>query len=127
MLPGFEEITSELTAYEKETLLPKMIRGLSTKIGKVNAVTNLQIVTAMKSKGYKISGVRVRKLVNYIRNNGEILGLVASSLGYYITDDPEDVKRYIESLEGRESEIRRVKQRMQKYLSDIVNKPELKF
>lgn len=120
MLPGFENITADLTEYELG-LVPVFVKGFSCKIGAENAVTSSQILERLGSR-YKLSGARVRKIVNHIRNKGLVPGLVASSSGYYVTNDPEELKRYIDSLDGRESEIRRIKNGMKQYLNTILNK-----
>jgi hypothetical protein len=118
MLVGFEEHTQELTDFEKN-LIPVFLKGFATKHGKDNSVTNRQIVQKLKSAYPKISEVRVRKIINHIRKNNLIPGLVADSRGYYVTHDPEEVKRYIHSLAGRESEIRKVRECFYEYLSRL--------
>lgn len=40
MIKGFNSETAPLTEYEENVLLPLVLRGLKTKIGKENAVTN---------------------------------------------------------------------------------------
>lgn len=118
MLAGFEETTYELTDFEK-SLLPVFIKGFARKHGKHDAVTNRQIVARLKSAYPKITEVRVRKIINHIRKNNLIPGLVADSKGYYVTQDPEEVKRYIHSLAGRESEIRKVRECFYDYLNKL--------
>ncbi len=127
MLPGFEDITHDLTDYELKILLPMFLKGFEKKIGIENAITNRQILKGFQSrrdnegKPYEISDVRVRKIINHIRINHLVPGLVASSKGYYITNDPKELKRYIDSLDGREMQIRRVKQGMKEYLKKLIN------
>lgn len=120
MLTGFENITHDLTDEEMK-LVPVFIKGFQDKIGPSKAVTNKVIVERLGKK-YKISDARVRKIINHIRNHNLVPGLVASSQGYYVTRDPEELRRYIESLDGRESEIRRIKNTMKQYLKAILNK-----
>ena len=50
MIEGFETETAELTDYEKDTLLPLLVKGLNSKIGVENAITNGQIVKSMTEK-----------------------------------------------------------------------------
>ncbi len=118
MLAGFENLTYELTDYEKG-LVPKFVKGFSTKRGKQNAITNKAIVAIMKAR-YNITEPRVRKIINYIRIKNLVPGLVASKKGYYISNNPEEVKLYIKSLDGRVNEIRRVRESMQGYLKKLV-------
>lgn len=111
MLPGFEDITHELTDDER-ALLPKFIRGFRNKFGPDNAVTNKHIIAGFKASGTKISDARVRKIINYIRTHDLVPGLVATSKGYYVTRDPMTIKKYIQSLDARIREIQRVRDAM---------------
>ena len=122
MLEGFEEITQELTVYEKETLLPKIVAGLCTKKGKSMAITNRLICEAMKARGFQVTGPRLRKIVNYIRTNGLLPGLIATSQGYYITESVEELDSYIHSLAGRASEINKVRRCMVEYRDQLTSK-----
>ena len=64
MIESFEDQTHPLTEYELKTLLPLMIQGFTTKIGKAKAVTNVQICKTLDSKGYDVNEPRIRKLVD---------------------------------------------------------------
>jgi len=122
MLTGFENQTYELTDYERTTLLPLFLKGFSNKFGKDKAVTNKKMVESLKKKGFEITDTRVRKLINYIRTNHLIPGLIATSNGYFISADAVEVSKYISSLSGRENEIRRVKEGMEAYLKTLKSK-----
>jgi hypothetical protein len=102
---SFPEYTAKLSDYEKYTLLPIIVRGLETKIGQDNAITNPQMVKAMKAAGYKITEPRIRKLVNHIRINGLIINLIASSKGYYISHDIEERRKWAEGMRERAGSI----------------------
>ncbi len=121
MINGFEEITEPLTEKEETLFLPPILKGLRTKIGRENAVTNKAIVLGLKlNLGIKVSEARVRKIINYIRCNDLVPCLVATSEGYYIAKSEQELLDYEESLEGRESAIREVRlsihrQRLNKY------------
>jgi len=108
MIEGFETETAELTDYEKDTLLPLLVKGLNSKIGVENAITNGQIVRSMTEKGYKITSVRVRKIINYIRIKHLVYNLLSSSKGYYRSNDPEEIKKYVKSLMQRSTAIEEV-------------------
>ena len=108
MIGGFEDQTQPLTDYEREVLLPIIILGLKTKIGEDNAINSKVIERKLKEKGYNISGARLRKIINHIRINGLIHCLMASSKGYWIENDKEKVKTYINSLEQRADAIQNV-------------------
>lgn len=101
MIPGHEKQTHELTPYEMEQILPKVVKRMKTKLGKENAVTNPQVVKAFKEHGFKLSGPRFRKIIQYIRVNGLIDGLVSHGKGYFVAVKKEDIKRNIESLDKK--------------------------
>lgn len=121
MIQGFSEQTEPLTEYEEQTLLPQLVRGLRTKIGKSMSVTNKAIIEGMKKNlGLSISDARVRKLINHIRIKDLVPCLIATSSGYYIAETEQELKEYEESLLGREEAIRNVRlsiqrQRISKY------------
>lgn len=108
MIKGFDNETQPLTDYETGVLLPLLVRGLQTKIGHNSAVTNKHIVTSLKPT-YKISDARVRKIINHIRTNDLVPGLIATSEGYFIAETEEELLEYEESLKGREDAIRQVR------------------
>lgn len=60
MIKGFDQETQPLNDYEMGVLLPLLVRGLRTKIGRENAVTNKHIVNTLKGS-YKLNDARVRK------------------------------------------------------------------
>ena len=112
MIKGFDNETAPLTAltgYETWVLLPQLISGLKTKQGRRSAVTNKYIVSRLKGS-FKISEARVRKIINHIRTNDLIPGLIATSDGYFIAETEEELFEYEESLKGREDAIREVRQ-----------------
>tara|TARA_R110002012_G_scaffold26744_3_gene86520 strand:- start:2526 stop:2900 length:375 start_codon:yes stop_codon:yes gene_type:complete len=115
---GFENKTYELTEYEKNVLLPTLIKGLRTKIGVEKAVTSNQILERLQNKGFDLNSARIRKLINYIRVNHEIPFLMASSKGYYIEHDVTKMKSYIESLKQRANSILNVAQCLDKQLKN---------
>lgn len=114
MIENFEEQTHDLTDYELQ-LVPIFVKGLQTKIGIEKAVTAKSIEALMSLK-YKVSGPRIRKIINHIRNRGLVEGLIAGNAGYYISTDVEEIKLYIQSLESRESSIKTTREGMEAYL-----------
>jgi|TARA_R110001632_G_scaffold160610_2_gene278909 hypothetical protein len=95
MIKGFEEYTYELTNYEKE-LVEKLIKGLSPKIGRSNAVTSTVIC-----KSLNIVGPRLRKLINHIRITNQLAGLCSTSKGYFVAENLGEIDDYIISLKQR--------------------------
>lgn len=104
MITGYEEITHDLTPDELR-LIPGMVRGLETKIGKANAITSSQIIKVYRERGEKMTGARVRKMINHIRMTGLVERLVATSTGYYVSNDPKELQDYIRSLYERADSI----------------------
>jgi hypothetical protein len=117
MINGFLEQTQELTEAELK-MIPVFVQGFSKKIGKENAVTGAEIISKLKPT-YKLTGARVRKIVNYIRNEGLVPGLIASSLGYYVSNDPVEIETYCESLRQRSNAIQRVMRSFQNHLIQL--------
>lgn len=109
MIKGFSKETAPLNEYETRVLLPVLIAGLKTKNGSDNAATNKYIVSTLKGSGYKISEPRVRKLINHIRTNDLVPGLIATSDGYFIAGSETELLDYEESLKGREEAIKEVR------------------
>lgn len=102
MLYGFSAETAPLSEYERETLLPVIVKCLSRHIGKDNAITNEAMREALALHGYrKIGSARIRKIINHIRVNGLIECLMATSDGYYITKDKDEMLDYVLSLQSR--------------------------
>tara|TARA_R110002153_G_C13219143_1_gene488645 strand:+ start:573 stop:992 length:420 start_codon:yes stop_codon:yes gene_type:complete len=101
MIALFEDITYELTNYEIETIVPIVVKGLKNKVGKENAITNRVICEKLKSAQYKISEVRLRKVIHHIRIKQLIVGLCCNSKGYYVTNSFKELGRYVESLSQR--------------------------
>lgn len=119
MIEGFTKQTEKLSDYEKEVLLPVMVKCLERKVGKENAVTNAYMCVRMNEKGYEIGEARVRKIINHIRTNNLVPRLMASSCGYYVTNDVTELKSYIASLKGREDAIRAMRSAVEEQLEEL--------
>ena len=107
MINGFESKTYELTDYEKNVLLPVLLKGLRNRIGVENAMTSKEIEERCNRPpyNYNLNSVRIRKLINHIRVNHLIPFLMATSKGYYIENDTIKLKEYIHSLKQRANSI----------------------
>lgn len=122
MLYGFSAETAPLSEYEKETLLPIMTKCLSRHIGKDNAITNEAMREALALHGYRrIGAARIRKIINHIRVNGLIECLMATSDGYYITTDKDEMLDYILSLQSRIEAIQAVLAAMKEQFAKMVS------
>lgn len=113
MVRGFETYTEPLNQREREIVAPLLARQLEWRKGKALAVTNNELRAMMRDKGYHISDAKIRALINNIRINGLVERLVASSLGYYIAEDANELADYCDSLREREAAIRAVRQALE--------------
>ena len=90
-----------LNEYERGTLLPIIVKCLSKHIGKEQAITNSRMCEALVDNGYDIKEIRMRKIIHYIRDNWLIGCLIASSRGYHVTRDKQEMLDYIDTLRSR--------------------------
>lgn len=105
MITNFEEITVELTAEEKK-LVPIIVDRFRKKPGRENMVSNPAIIEGIdRTFGIRLTEPRIRKIVQYIRINNLLPGLVGVSRGYFFTEDPEEIESWIESMKQRENSI----------------------
>lgn len=101
MITGFNKQTAELNDKELE-LVPIFIAGLSKRIGKDNAITNVEMRKIMLDKfQVKVPSTRVRKIINHIRITSKVQCLCATSNGYYVAKDKREMDEYITSLSER--------------------------
>lgn len=116
----FENITQELTDFEKDTLVPMLISTLEFTHDS-NRHTGKNICGWFKSIGQMVSEPRLRKMINYIRvtNLLKPYVVIGASNGYYITNDIEVVKDQIESIEGRISSMAAVVDTMKAQLLNL--------
>ena len=119
MITTFETQTKPLNEYERETLLPIMVRCLAKHIGKSCAISNAQMCEKIALYGYQIGEVRVRKIINHIRNNGLVECLIATGKGYYVTESIQEMEAYIESVKNREDAIQTMRESMELQLSKM--------
>lgn len=117
MITNFEEITSELTDAEK-IVLPILINGLK-KFYKDKPI-KAPIIVAKINEAYKVdlTEPRLRKLINHIRVNS-LLPIIATSNGYFVSTDRQEIEKQIRSLEERARSIQKSADGLKKILSTI--------
>jgi len=118
MINGFEKETAPLSGIEKK-YVRVFVRSLSSRVGKDNAITANQITEHFKKKGIKLGGARVRKIINHIRTTGVVPNLLATANGYYVSNDPDEISNYIESLSQRIDAIRQVKEALEESIQKL--------
>jgi hypothetical protein len=116
MVNGFEEETAPLSDYERDVVLPFLVDGLSKKIGKEKAVKSDHVIRIAEKREIQLTGPRFRKVVNHIRVNNLVPFLVATSKGYYVENDIQEIEKYIQSLEQRSNAILEVKKSLERQL-----------
>lgn len=119
MIVNYEKQTQPLNEYEREVLLPIMVKCLRKHVGEKMCISNGKMCSALKESGYKASETAIRKIINNIRITGAIPYLVSTGNGYYVATKHEEVSRCIESLRGREDAIRAVRVALEEQIEDI--------
>lgn len=106
MVTNFEELTAELTDDEKH-LVGHLIFMLEL---------NQQVYKSHElESSLKTTGVRIRKVINFIRKN-HIAPVIGTSKGYYLSYDREQIEKQIKSLYERASSIRDCAKGMEYFL-----------
>lgn len=119
MLTLFEDITSDLNEFERNTVVPAIVSAFHSKanngeVGQSHAVTGSIICKAITAKlgkqgfDYVLNAVKLRKVIGYIRQTAQIARLCSSSHGYYIAENQAEMNACIESLEQRIRQQQRV-------------------
>lgn len=100
MIKNFEQYTCALNEFEM-SLVDGFCAGLRTKVGKRNAITNGAIIKSYEKMNIKVSSARVRKIINYIRINNLVSRVCATSDGYYVAANDDELNEYLQSLQER--------------------------
>ena len=122
MVPEFEDITYDLTDYEKAHILPAVIAYIGSRRGKASKVSNKQVVEYLQSRSYITSNSRFRGIISHIRVNRLIEGLIANSKGYWVSEDPKEIEAYEYSLECRSKRIDHIRRGMKEYRLRLLQK-----
>lgn len=128
MVTGFEDITFELTKFEKETIVPivyetwkkkspESITTAKEMISGVNAYCMRKGIfqPGKGKKTYKLNGPRLRKVVHYLRVSGKLPNLIANSKGYFITNDKEKIREFIKGCRQKANSFMEVASRVEYY------------
>lgn len=113
MLKNFEKITVELTPIELE-YVEFIGQWFMANKGKENTVKNGDIAKLIKTAfDKKIADSRVRKVVQFLRTNG-LPNIIATSNGYFYSDDIAEIEAWIVSLKQREAAIRQIREKAER-------------
>jgi hypothetical protein len=101
MIKSFEEITKPLNE-EEQSIANIIVNNFKTrKPGKNNAVTSSFMIEKFNTIGIKLNDARLRKILQYIRVNNMIIGLCATSEGYFVAANAQEFHECLESLRDR--------------------------
>lgn len=102
MLTLFKNITAEVTDLEKTVLVPHVLMALQ-QTNENCRITSHLLCIYFKAQGHTISGVRLRKIINYIRvtNAAAPSVVIGANNGYFLTTNPIVIQEQIDSLQGR--------------------------
>ena len=99
----------ELTKEEKQ-ILPALIDIIKERKGKSNAINNNKICEVL-NYSYHLNiiwkPVRIRKMVNYLRNKDLLLHLCSNSKGYFIAANEQELDDCIASQTERVGSAKR--------------------
>lgn len=119
MITNFEDITRELSDDEL-MLIPILEKGFK-RHGANNPVKGPDIVKGVNAYAEKIglpvrmTEARLRKCCNYIRSKS-ILPVIATSNGYFVSDDHDVIAKQILSLQERAAAIMACAKGLQRFL-----------
>lgn len=129
MVSGFEDYTTELTEFELKRVLPLIVRSWKTKIPdkdilnmsdmirQTNEYLTQKRIGSYSKKGaykkYQVTGPRMRKFIHYIRVKNLVPNLIATSKGYFLTEDKEKVDKFIKSCIERANSFTEVARAME--------------
>jgi hypothetical protein len=121
MIKNFEEITYDLS--ESEIQLALKIGFFLNKKTNENPVLSKDIVKGCNeawSLKPKLTDVRLRKMINYLRSEA-ILPIISTSKGYYVSYNVEDIEITAKSLNQRLNSIAQAIIGLQKIAKRIQN------
>lgn len=90
--------------------------------GKANAVTRAQLCALTG-----LSDRAVRKLIEIARIEGEIIINAQDGAGYYVSDNPEDIRRQMATNRSRAMSILRQQKYLRRRLAEIENAGQLRM
>jgi DNA mismatch repair ATPase MutS len=105
-LKGFEDITHELSPFEREKVVPMLHGVLSNHKGKASAIKN-EVLREMifERFGKKIHEPRIRKIAEYMRQSQMLECLVAGRHGYFVATTPEEVDEWLDVMKQRRNAL----------------------
>ncbi len=101
-IKNVNNVTNEI----KRDIVPLVIKKLKTAKGRLRFISAPEIKNHLnKHYGLKIGHGTLRSVLHYIRINGIVKCLIATSQGYYITNNTLEMQAYLKSLRKRMRQI----------------------
>lgn len=114
MLKNFEDETCNLSEEELQ-IAQSVMKGLKKYVGKPNAIAGSKICSGFnKNTKFKLQGVRLRKIINHLRNQGE--PICSSSVGYYYPANKQELQDTITSIAQRIDSQLQILNQLKKHL-----------
>jgi hypothetical protein len=114
MLKNFEDETCNLSEEELQ-IAQAVMKGLKKYVGKSNAIAGSKICSGFNNNTkFRLQGVRLRKIINYLRNQGE--PICSSSVGYYYPSNKQELQDTITSIAQRIDSQLQILNQLKKHL-----------
>ena len=109
MLRNFEKETGNLSDEELK-MAEKVSNGLKKYVGKSNAISGTKICSGFNNNtDHRIQSVRLRKIINHLRNEGE--PICSCSKGYFYPSNNQELLDTCISIQQRvDSQIQVINQ-----------------
>jgi hypothetical protein len=135
MITGFEIETVQLN--DDEIFVgQQLLNFLETCVGKEHAVNSPTLIDMFENnkhkfgdrfKNFKLNDVRIRKIINYLRNNNLISCLCSTSSGYYVAENQTEMYETLKSLKERiDSQSYTFNQLKRQYMDRFPPQPKIK-
>jgi len=106
---GFEEIgnLSPEINENRQQIIAVIVDNLYLCVGKKKAITSIKLRTKIKSVlGIIVTSPQLRILIRHIRMSGILKLVLAGGKGYWRAKTEDEIRKYLESLKERETQIR---------------------
>jgi len=114
MLRNFEDNTHNLSDEELQ-IAQAVMKGLKKYIGKSNAISGSKICSGFNNNTkFKLQGVRLRKIINHLRNQGE--PICSSSKGYFYPATNKELLDTVVSISQRIDSQLQILNQLKKHL-----------
>ena len=119
MITNFEKITANLTEEEMAQLpmIVDILRNFDKKEKAIKSPELCRRISFVVNK--KFNSVKLRKCISHIRKSGK-LPVIATSNGYYVSYNHEEIGKEIKSLNERAAAIRQAADGMAYYLTNTL-------